>query len=120
MAWTAVFVLTCKGMIQGHLRTSQEGGSDLAPKDMLFPLSYPHPPCRISPKSCLLQEAFPECKKPACVFFSPTSGPQDSPYFLACSQLGVVESALALESEDLDLRPNLTSKETWRHNTLTK
>lgn len=70
VAWTAVFVLTCKGMTQGDLRTSQEGGSDLVPKDMLFPLSYPHPSCRISPKSCLPQEAFPECQK-QLVSFSP-------------------------------------------------
>ena len=33
-------------------------------------------------------------------------------YYLTFSQLSVVESALTLESEDLDLRPDLTSKET--------
>ena len=37
MAQTAVFVLTCKDMTQGHLRTSQVGGSDLVPEDILVP-----------------------------------------------------------------------------------
>lgn len=110
MAQITVFVLTYKRMTQGHIKVSQGGGTEVEPKDMLFPLSYSHPPWRISPKSCFLQEAFPECQELASLFLFSTKGPQCLPDFLSCSQLGIVEGALALESEDLDLWPGLTSK----------
>lgn len=110
MAQITVFVLTYKGMTQGHIKVSQGGGTDVEPKDMLFPLSYSHPPWRISPKSCFLQEAFPERQEQASVFFFFTNGLQCLPDFLPCAQLAIVEGALALESEGLDLWPGLTSK----------
>lgn len=108
MGQITVFVLTCKGMTQRH-KMCQEGGSDLEPKDMLFFLSHSHPPCRISPKSYILHEAFSECQELACVF-SPTTVPQDSPDFLSCFQPGIVEGARALKSKALDLWPDLTTK----------
>lgn len=103
MTQITVFVFT-----QRHIRTSRGGGCNLEPKDILFPGLTPIHPVASPPKSYILQKAFPEGQEPACIFFPPTKGPQDSPNFLSCSQLGVVEGAQALESEDLDLRPGLS------------
>ena len=61
-------------MTQGCLRTSQEGDT---PEDILFSLT-PIYPVGSPPTSYLLQEAFSECQKAACVFFSPTRGLQES------------------------------------------